>query len=169
VISRQSKGFTFIELTVVILLIGLMFALTIPRFQGALLTDDLKKTTRRMIGMIKNLRNEAIREQKDYFLHFDFESNRLWIDSADMTEMERATASEEASHLPDGVRIMDVWFRGEGKTMSGEAAIRFNRKGYVPQSVIHLGSEDGREFTLVLSPFLGRVKVLETYVDFVDL
>lgn len=168
-ISQHSKGFTFIELTVVILLMGLMFALTIPRFQGALLTDDLKKTTRRMIGMIKGLRNEAIREQKDYFLHFDLESNRFWVDSADMTELERATASEEASHFPEGVRIMDIWFRGEGKTMTGETAIRFNRKGYVPQSVIHLGSEDGREFTLVLSPFLGRVKVLETYIDFVDL
>lgn len=168
-ISQHSKGFTFIELTVVILLLGLMFALTVPRFQGALLTDDLKGSTRKMIGIIKNLRNEAIREQKDYILHFDLESNRFWIDSTDMTELERATASEEASHLPDGVRIMDVWFRGEGKTMAGETAIRFNKKGYVPQSVIHLGSDDGREFTLVLSPFLRRVKVLETYVDFADI
>jgi hypothetical protein len=31
--------------------------------------------------------------------------------------------------------------------------------------VIHLGAEDGREFTLVLNPFLGTIKVYDKYVD----
>ena len=168
-ISQNSKGYTLIELIVVVILVGLMIGLTVPRFQYAILTDDLKTTTRKMIGMIKGLRNEAVREHKDYVLHFDLESNRFWIDSTDMSEEERAMASAEASPFPEGVRVMDVWSRGKGKTMTGETAILFNKKGYVTQSVIHLGSEDGREFTLVLSPFLRRVKVLENYVDFVDL
>ena len=86
-----------------------------------------------------------------------------------MTMEERALAHEKASFFPKGVRVIDVWFREKGKKISGEATIRFSKKGYVPQSAIHLGDEDGREFTLVLSPFLGRVKVLESYVDFEDM
>ena len=78
-----------IELIVVIILIGLTLTLTIPRFQYAIVTDDLKATTRRMVGMIKGIREEAIREQKIYFLHFDLETNRFWFDSPAMTEEER--------------------------------------------------------------------------------
>ncbi len=163
---RNTKGYTLIELIVVVILIGLMMTLTIPRFQSAMLTDDLKSTTRRMVGMIRTLRNEAIRKQKIHNLHLDLESNRFWIDSTDMTEEERVLAREKASSFPRGVRVLDVWFSGEGKKMVGETGIRFNKRGYVQPSAIHLGSEDGRIYTLVLSPFLGRVKILENYIDF---
>ena len=143
--------------------------LTIPRFQTAIVTDDLKATTRKMVGMIKGLRDEAVREYRVYFLHFDLESNRFWIDSTGMTEEERARAAEKASTLPEGIRVLDIWFSGKGKKMTGQAAIRFNTKGYVQPSAIHLGSEDGREFTLVLSPFLGRVKIYEEYIEFEEI
>jgi general secretion pathway protein H len=85
-----------------------------------------------------------------------------------MSEEERVISQEKASSLPSGVSIIDVWLKGKGKKMAGETGIRFTKKGYVQQSAIHLGSEDGRRFTLVLSPFLGRVQVLENYVEFED-
>ena len=164
---RETKGFTLIELTVVVVLIGIIMTLTVPRFQTAILTDDLKATTRKMVGLIKGLRDEAIREQRVYFLHFDLESNRFWIDSTGMTEEERARAAEKAALLPEGIRVLDIWFSSKGKKMSGQTAIRFNKKGYVQPSAIHLGSDDdGRKFTLVLSPFLGRVKVYDRYIEF---
>ena len=148
---------------------GLTLTLTIPRFRYALLKDDLKTTTRKMVGMINNLRNDAIREQRDYILRFDLGANRFWVDSPAMTEPERIMAREKAFNLAKGVRILDIWFKGEGKKMAGETGIKVNRKGYVQPSVIHLGSDDGRGFTLVLRPFLGRVNILENYVDFEDL
>ena len=60
---------------------------------------------------------------------------------------------------------MDVWFKGKGKKVDGDISIRFSKKGYVEQTVIHLGAEDGREFSLVLSPFLGTIKIYDKYVD----
>ena len=169
VMLRESKGFTLIELTVVVVLIGIILGLTFPRFQTAILTDDLKATTRKMVGMIKGLRDEAIREQRVYFLHFDLESNRYWIDSTGMTEEERARAAEKAPTLPEGVRVLDIWLSSKGKKMTGQTAIRFSRKGYVQPSAIHLGAEDGREFTLVLNPFLGRVKIYDKYIEFEEI
>jgi prepilin-type N-terminal cleavage/methylation domain-containing protein len=160
------RGFTFIEITVVIFLIGLIIGLAMPRVRDAFLTDDLRRTCRKMIGLMKELRNEAIRENKAYFMHFDLDGNRFWVDSTSMSEEEQARAREQASSLPEDVRVVDVWFRGKGKTVGGETSIRFSNKGYVPQSAIHLSSEDGRSFTLELSPFLGRVKVLESYVEY---
>ena len=166
---RNSKGYTLIELIVVVVLIGLTLTLTIPRFRYALLTDDLKATTRKIAGMINNLRNEAISEQRDYILRFDLGLNRIWIDSPAMTESERAMEREKAFNLAKDVRILDIRFKGEEKKMTGETSIRVNRRGYVQPSLIHLGSEDGKEFTLVLRPFLGKVNILENYVDFEDL
>jgi type II secretory pathway pseudopilin PulG len=162
----EENGYTFIELTVVVFLIGLTLVLTVPKFRYAMLTDDLKATVRRMVGTVRSLRNEAIREQKIYTLHFDLESNRFWIESADMTDEGRDLAYEKAFHLPEGVRILDVWSGARGKKVDGKAAIRFTKKGYIEQSVIHLAAEDGREFTLELSPFLGKVKVSEKYIEF---
>jgi hypothetical protein len=60
-----------------------------------------------------------------------------------------------------------VWQKGRGKQIDGEVAIRFSKKGYVDYTAIHLGAEDGREFTIVLSPFLGTIKSYEKYVDIV--
>jgi len=163
--TNTTKGFTLIELTVVVFLIGVMLAVSIPRFRYSLITDNLKSTTRRMVGLIKGLRNEAIREQKTYLLHFDIESNQLWIDFDDIAREEREMAQERAFHLPSNVQIMDIWTKGKGKRVDGEVAIRFSKKGYVEQTVIHLGAEDGREFTLLLNPFLAEIKSYDTYVD----
>ena len=122
-----------------------------------------------MVGMIKNLRNDAIREHRDYILRFDLGLNRIWIDSPAMTEEERTMAREKAFHLAKGVRILDIRFKGEEKKMSGETGIRVNKRGYVQPSVIHLGSDDEKVFTLLLRPFLGKVDIRENYVDIEDL
>ena len=157
----NKKGYTFIELTVVVLLISLIFALAIPRFRYAILTDNLKSTSRKLVGTIKNLRSQAFREQKNFLLHFDLELNRFWVESTDMTKEEQILARKKAASLPKDVRVLGVRSGAKEKDTDGETAIRFDKKGYVQQSVISLGSEDGREFAVVLSPFLPRVKVLE--------
>lgn len=165
---QDKKGYTLIELLVVVILIGLMMGLTIPRFQYAILTDNLKASARKMVGIITGLRNDAIREHKEYDLRFDLEANLFWIDSPEMGEEERAVARGKAAELPKDVRFQDVWLQGEERKLAGETFIPFDKKGYVPPSLIHLKSEDGREFTLLLTPFMHKVKVLEKYADFSD-
>ena len=102
--TNTTKGFTLIELTVVVFLIGVMLAVSIPRFRYSLITDNLKSTTRRIIGLVKGLRNEAIREQKMYLLHFDIGSNQLWIDFDDIT---RRTRDGSGKGIPVARRCSD--------------------------------------------------------------
>ena len=163
--SNNTKGFTLIELTVVMSLIGVMLAVSIPRVRYSLITDDLKFATRKIIGIIKSLRNEAIQEHKDYFLHCDIESNQLWIDFDGITREEREMAQEKVFRLSEDVQIIDVWIKGKGKRSEGDVNIKFSKKGYTKQTLIHLGSEDGREFTLLLNPFLMKIESFDKYVD----
>ncbi len=155
-----------IELVVVMSLIVMMIGLTMPKIRTSLLSDGLKRTALRMVGMASNLKDEAVREQRSYALHLDMARQQYWIGFAAMTEEEQALALDNAEKLPRDVQILDVWFKEGGKVTEGEAAILFFKKGYVQPSAIHLGADDGRRFTLVLSPFVGNVKVMETYVDF---
>ena len=164
--AGNNKGFTLIELVVVIGLIVMMMGLTMPQIRSTLLSDGLKRTALRMVGLAKNLRDEAIREQKTYGLHLDMVRQQYWIGFSTMTEEEQLLARENARKLPQNVQILDVWFKEEGKVNEGEVVILFFKKGYVQPSAIHLGNDDGRRFTIVLSPFGGKVKVLEKYVDF---
>ena len=164
-VLRKTRAYTLIELTVVVFLIGIMLALTMPRVQYALLSDDLKAATRRIVGAVRTLRDKAIREQRVYRLHFDIESNQFWVEWTSMTIEERAEARQNASRLPGSIRILDVCYRGVGKKDVGDTVIHFNRKGYVEPATIHLGDKAGRASTVVLSPFLGTIKTYDKYVE----
>ncbi|MBW1852327.1 MAG: prepilin-type N-terminal cleavage/methylation domain-containing protein [Deltaproteobacteria bacterium] len=82
---RDTKGYTLIELIVVIVLLGMIFTLTAPKFRDAILTDNLKSTTRKLVGKIKALRNKTIQNHEAQILRFDLESNMYWVESADMS------------------------------------------------------------------------------------
>lgn len=161
-----NKGYTLIELVVVIVMIGIVLTFAAPRLNNALLNDPLKSVARKMIGMIHDLRNEAVREQQAYTLHLDLNSNKFWTTWASMTLEEQASAREQAPSLPRNVRIRDVWIKGEGKIVEGEAPLLFTPKGYTRMSAVHLRSQDSREITLELNPFISKINILDKYVEF---
>ncbi|MBW1817302.1 MAG: hypothetical protein JRJ60_09085 [Deltaproteobacteria bacterium] len=161
---RSPSGYTFIELCVVLVLAGLMVVLAVPRFNAALFTDDLKTSVRKLVATIKVLKNEAVRERVVYRLHLDMTSNRVWYDSE---LMDRDEAPERnAARLPEGIHILDVHCVGGEKTAGGESVIHIDPKGYVQPAVIHVGSDRGEVYTLVLTPFLEKIGILEGYVSF---
>ena len=62
---------------VVIVLLGLMFGLTVPKFRQALISDTLGATSLRLIGLVQNLREQAVRGQETYTLHIDIRTNEM--------------------------------------------------------------------------------------------
>jgi prepilin-type N-terminal cleavage/methylation domain-containing protein len=160
------RGYTLIELSVVVLLIGMMLLIAVPRVRDALLNDDLKATTRQLVGAARELRNESVREQLDYVLHLDLNQPGFWTYSADTTAEKRAEIRKGAIRFPEGIRIAGVRHPEEVRKTEGEASIRFFRKGYMEPTVVHLVKDD-RAFTLVFNPFLQAVSVYEKYVDFI--
>ena len=161
----NEHGYTLIELSVVILLAGMMLLLAVPRIRDSVLSDDLKTATRRLVGASRELRNEAMREQVDYLLHLDLAHPGFWTYSADTTPEKLSEIRKQAVAFAKDVIIADFSRPGEEKQTEGEAEIRFHRQGYVDPAVVHLKKDD-RAFTLVFHPFLDKVTVYEEYVDF---
>lgn len=160
----KKNGYTLIELAVVVFLLGLMLSLVVPRVRENLIGDGIRTSVRRLIGAVRELRADAIREQVDYVLHLDLSSHSFWTYSLDMTSEKRDEKKKDAFHFPEGVRIADVSQIGVERKSDGEIAVRFSKKGHVQPTIIHLRKDD-RYFTLIFSPFSGSVKVYEKYAE----
>jgi len=161
----NKRGYTLIELSVVVLLIGIMLLVTVPRVWDTLLNDNLKAVTRRLINTVRELRYESVREQTDYILHIDLNNPAFWSYPADTTAEKRAELRKGAFRLPEGIRIVDVRQADEARRTEGEVLVRFFRRGYAAPTIVHLAKDD-RVFTVIFNPFLQAMTVYEKYVDF---
>jgi general secretion pathway protein H len=111
------------------------------------------------------LRDKAIRDNRDYLLHVDIGGSRFRVGQEDVSGEEGVLARETGFVLPPEVKILDVWLQSQGKQATGEVVIRFNRKGYVEKSIIHLGAEDEDRMSILLFPFLTELQIIEAYVE----
>jgi len=160
-----SHGFTLLELIVVVALLGIMLAFTVPRFNETLFLDKTKTGSRWIIGKIQALKEAAVRNQKNYTLHIDLGSERFWETDASMSAEDLENAAMNAASLPDGLKIADIEYPLHGKISSGRADITFYKNGYSDKVLIHL--QDGDEYvSYLIEPFLSEVTRYETYASF---
>jgi len=157
--SQETDGFTLIELVVVIALISIMFTVAIPRIGGGPLADGLRTACQRLVTSIPDIRDRAVREQEDYHLNINIDTNLFWVTRNGMTEDEVEAAESKGYQLPGGVDILGVEYPDTGRLESGRTFIRFYKKGYSDKAQIHLRDEDDEKRSLLIEPFLRRVQL----------
>ncbi len=161
----HDRGFTLLELIVVITLLGIMLVFTVPRFHETLLLDENKKSSRWIIKKIQFLKEASIRDQKQYVLHIDLDTGRFWETDASMSAEDAESAALSAYSLPDDLKIADIEYPGRGKIDSGQADIIFYKGGYSDKVLIHI-QEDDNYISYLIEPFLSEIKSYETYAGF---
>jgi len=57
----RTRGFTLVELMVTIAIVGILLALGLPSFQGAIRSNQIATTTNELIGSVSLARSEGIR------------------------------------------------------------------------------------------------------------
>ena len=163
--SGQNEGFTLLELIVVITLLGIMLVLTVPRFHETLFLDESKTSSRWIIGKIQALKEAAVRNQKNYTLHIDLDSDRFWETDESMSPEATEAAAVNAEPLPSGLRITDIEYPIRGKINSGRADIEFYKNGYSEKVFIHL-QEGETQVSYLIEPFLSEVSRYEATIGF---
>ena len=161
----NDRGYTLIELSVVVLLIGMMLLISVPKIRDSLPGDDLKAAARRLVGASRELRSEAVRERVDYILRLDLSDPGFRVFSADTTAEKLAEIRKEAVRFAEGVKITGFSRPGEDTITEGQVEIRFHHQGYTDPAVVYL-TEEERTFTVVFHPFLDKVAVYEKDVPF---
>lgn len=165
-----AQGFTLIELTIIVIIMGIMFSLVMPRIIN-ITSYELKSTTRRMVRTINHIYSKATTHNRYYRLGIDLTTDEYWV-SADTNPSPGMLEFMEEDiikrQLPEGIHFIDVFHLGqlEPKKEDEEVYTYFSPKGRVdPPTVIHLADERDRFYTLFIPPYTGRVQVTQGYEE----
>jgi prepilin-type N-terminal cleavage/methylation domain-containing protein len=160
------RGFTLIELAVVIVILGVMMALVIPTF-GELTGANLRRSTRHLTGTIRFLRDEAEAKKAVYRLRFDIRNGHYWAETLTVTsdrtaEFKRVpSAISTEGSLSGNTTFKDV----KAAAHPDDPYILFTPDGWVEKTFIHLRDGDGKDYTLIVRPLTGATDLHEGEVE----
>jgi hypothetical protein len=160
---RSSQGFTYLELLLVVSLMGLMMALTVPRIT---LGDDLSATGRKFIGTIRTLQRMAEVGQKPVKLYLDLDRGTYWAMVVDGQQERRPLDAAWASPLalPEKARIVEVQVRGVTRTY-GVAELLFFPNGRLDPAMIYMTDGGQNVLTLMIDHLTGNIQTLDRRPD----
>ena len=93
-IDRTTRGFTLIELILVMLIIGLMLTVVVPSMGGLLKAQRLDQCARTIAGMLKEARVRAAGDAKAYRLVIDTEDSTCWLEALTPQGFDRPESSQ---------------------------------------------------------------------------
>jgi general secretion pathway protein H len=181
---RNHRGFTLLELIVVLIIISLMSALVVPKLTGPMSNLDLKTAAKKISASLRYARSRAASEKTTYVALFDFDKSRLVIiDSAipplvkgdfhmnnrEMLDRRPAEPPDNEKdrpggfktyHLPDGVKLAKGVSR-EGDFNSGLFRIIFFPSGGSSGGEITVANERGRQYKIIVDFITGTVQLSE--------
>jgi len=162
---RKNRGFTLIEMAVVIVIISMVAIIVLPLLPstGA---AELRNSTRRLSTVVRYLGDRSVTTKTPYRMRLDLNDNAVIIKK--MVNGEETIPEDpffSRNILDDGVSIEDVEIQRLGKLGEGVVNVDFGVAGLGEFIVIHLkGRKEGR-FTVTAFPYGGRVEVLEGYQE----
>jgi type II secretory pathway pseudopilin PulG len=101
--KTSARGFTVIEATVVVLIVGLVAAFSVPRITNAMREYRVNLAVRQMTDMIQRAKMQAVSENNTVILRVDTVNNKAGIVTLDSGGNE---VSVQYVPLPQGVRFV---------------------------------------------------------------
>lgn len=158
---RSERGFTLLEITLVIVILGIAITVVVPRFRDTGQVE-LQAQARRLVMTFRLLRSEAVLHGTPFRLNFDLDQGRYWVSTEEGLEgtdagLETLGPLARGSVLKPPVHIIGLTFPNFGaRVRNGHSYVGFYPDGTIDLTVIHLGSQrDG--YTLYVNPMNHRL------------
>ena len=107
----KSRGFSLIELLVVLILLSLSFALVAPSLSRFSRTVELKGAAQKISAILRNCRSEAVNKGKVYQVLFNSQSREVRVHSMDPSEEKgeekEGPVPEKTYLLPEGIQMKE--------------------------------------------------------------
>jgi general secretion pathway protein H len=143
--ARCAKGFTLIEIIVVLALAGLLLALVPPRLSGALAAAEIRSAARELASALRYARSRAVTRHAEVVLTVDTERRRYRV------------SDSRWRALPEDLRLTLTTARSERRAR-GIGSIRFYPDGTGTGGQIALGS-GAKRFVVDVSWLTGRIAI----------
>ena len=164
--NLRSKGFTLIELAVVVAILGVMIALVAPRL-GEIGEANLKRSARHLTSTIRFLHEESQAKKTVYRLRFDIQDGRYWVEA--LTQLSDKTLEfkrYQSVIAGEGSLSGQTTFRDvEAGSHHEDPYILFTPDGWVENAIIHLRDGGDRDYSLLVKPLTGNTELREGYVE----
>lgn len=136
--ARRARGFTFLELMVVVLLIGLLSAIVVANMDGLTDRSSLDATARRLGNTLVSVRDIAATQGRELQVEIDVEEQRWRIvdvptatDVPDAEDREEQTWRGEWQSPADGVVLETLEFSRRDVSRRGFVTIVFGADGQI--------------------------------------
>jgi len=177
------KGFTLLELLVVLVIISIAAAFVGPRVAGSMSTLTLKTAAKKVAASLRYARSQATSESRAYFVLFDTDKGRLTIKPGQTApkedkekeaaegEQDTGTSEEMADNnpvkerlkvyaLPEGVRF-DKVVSDKNEDTSDVFQIVFFPNGGSSGGEVLLENDRGRRYNINVDFVTGTVRLGE--------
>jgi len=176
------KGFTLLELLVVLVIISIMAAFVGPQVAGSMSTLTLKTAAKKVASSLRYARSQATSESRPYFVLFDTDKGRLTIKTGQKatnedTEKEAAEGEQDEGRsedmadeavkktfkvyaLPEGVRF-DKVVSYKNEDTSDVFQIVFFPNGGSSGGEVLLENDRGRQYNISVDFVVGTVRLKE--------
>ena len=148
----DSRGFTLLELVLVLLIMGLALALSYPNLSRGTAAFHLRAVGRDVMNTLRFARERAITQQTDMLVVVDREKHQVTLSDA-------LGRGPRTFSLPDDVKIQHLVLGGK-EIPEGPLRIRFIPNGSSETAEIALESKTGSVLRVVTDPLTGGAKVL---------
>jgi prepilin-type N-terminal cleavage/methylation domain-containing protein len=154
------KGFTFVELTIVILLISILVTFTAVNW-GSFSRKDREKFVDQLTSEVSLIRGDAISSYQNRVLHIDFTKNLIEVGANDSV---RGFESLRYIAIPDNLMLADAIINGQ-KSTSGIVQIRFYPIGLSDKAILHFEGKKEDNLTIIIWPLTGSIEAHKEYID----
>lgn len=132
-VSSQ-KGFTLVEVIVVVVIISLILGFALPRIDSFLDEDRQNRSIRDLMILVKELRLKSQKLNKDHFLVISPMENSYWVDDlSDKKDVKKIFTGED-------IYISGAQIPGYDFSRFKKVHIRFYKKGYNDPFIIVLNN-----------------------------
>ncbi|MBE9504948.1 MAG: type II secretion system protein [Proteobacteria bacterium] len=161
--KNRKAGFTLVELTIVIFILALLTAVTMPRFVAFFSRGDLDAFASKLSTYIEHVRDEAVYKKRVLYVNYNPQQNRFWVTDF-KGDKDRAVLMRAVS-VPEDIVVTDFVIGDGEKIFDGDVRIPFYPGGKAEAVLIHLKGREEKNMTLEI-PYLARkVKRHEGYLE----
>jgi type II secretion system protein H len=159
---KRTKGFTLIELIIVLVIVAFTAAIVLPKISTGLDGQSgLRSSANRLADIADYAFNRAAFVRQVHILHIDKEKGMYWVSSrkSDGQEMPVTDGLNLKGQLPEGVKFMDVKVKGIGSFWRDSTTLTFSPEGWAEPATIRLICSTGEIVRVIIDEFSGQVKV----------